>query len=75
MVKSELCRMKRAEKRDCEFDNGGYFLIKGAEKVSLNNIFFGFLSCIGFVSMVAAQLDFLLTFDLLLAKLYFTMKH
>ncbi|KAG2700336.1 hypothetical protein I3843_07G225000 [Carya illinoinensis] len=32
MVKSELCRMKRAEKRDCEFDNGGYFLIKGAEK-------------------------------------------
>lgn len=33
MVKSDLCWMKGAEKGDCEFDHGGYFLIKGAEKV------------------------------------------
>ncbi|XP_027355281.1 DNA-directed RNA polymerases IV and V subunit 2 [Abrus precatorius] len=32
MVKSDLCWMKGAEKDDCEFDHGGYFLIKGAEK-------------------------------------------
>ncbi|KAG2400349.1 DNA-directed RNA polymerase IV and V subunit 2 [Vigna angularis] len=31
MVKSDLCWMK-GEKDDCEFDHGGYFLIKGAEK-------------------------------------------
>lgn len=35
MVKSDLCWMKGAEKGDCDFDHGGYFLIKGAEKVSL----------------------------------------
>lgn len=34
MVKSDLCWMKDADKGDCEFDHGGYFLIKGAEKVS-----------------------------------------
>ena len=34
MVKSDLCWMKGVEKGDCEFDHGGYFLIKGAEKVS-----------------------------------------
>jgi len=34
MVKSDLCWMK-GEKDDCEFDHGGYFLIKGAEKVGL----------------------------------------
>lgn len=34
MVKSDLCWMKDADKGDCEFDNGGYFVIKGAEKVS-----------------------------------------
>ncbi|XP_020237870.1 DNA-directed RNA polymerases IV and V subunit 2 [Cajanus cajan] len=32
MVKSDLCWMNGAEKYDCEFDHGGYFLIKGAEK-------------------------------------------
>ena len=40
MVKSDLCWMKGAEKSDCDFDHGGYFLIKGAEKVSLNYSFF-----------------------------------
>lgn len=35
MVKSDLCWMKDAEKGDCEFDHGGYFIIKGAEKVVL----------------------------------------
>jgi DNA-directed RNA polymerase-4/5 subunit 2 len=34
MVMSDLCWMSEAEKGDCEFDLGGYFLIKGAEKVS-----------------------------------------
>ncbi|KAL6221924.1 hypothetical protein ACLB2K_005316 [Fragaria x ananassa] len=32
MVKSNLCWMKGVEKGDCEFDQGGYFIIKGAEK-------------------------------------------
>ncbi|KAJ7958492.1 DNA-directed RNA polymerase subunit beta [Quillaja saponaria] len=32
MVKSDLCWMKEVEKGDCDFDHGGYFLIKGAEK-------------------------------------------
>ncbi|KAL5545159.1 hypothetical protein UlMin_008943 [Ulmus minor] len=32
MVKSNLCWTKDAEKGDCDFDHGGYFLIKGAEK-------------------------------------------
>lgn len=32
MVKSELCWMNGVERGDCEFDHGGYFLIKGAEK-------------------------------------------
>ncbi|PON74552.1 DNA-directed RNA polymerase, subunit [Parasponia andersonii] len=32
MVKSDLCWMKEAEKGDCDFDHGGYFLVKGAEK-------------------------------------------
>lgn len=40
MVKSDLCWVKEAEKGDCDFDHGGYFLVKGAEKVSLNNSFF-----------------------------------
>lgn len=34
MVKSDLCWMKDFEKGDCDFDHGGYFIIKGAEKVS-----------------------------------------
>lgn len=33
MVKSDLCWMKGVEKGDCDFDHGGYFIIKGAEKV------------------------------------------
>ncbi|GLU01242.1 hypothetical protein SLE2022_185550 [Rubroshorea leprosula] len=33
MVRSELCWMNEAEKDDCDFDHGGYFLIKGAEKI------------------------------------------
>lgn len=32
MVKSDLCWLKGVEKVDCEFDHGGYFIIKGAEK-------------------------------------------
>ncbi|KAK4490960.1 hypothetical protein RD792_001681 [Penstemon davidsonii] len=32
MVQSDLCWMKKLEKKDCEFDSGGYFVIKGAEK-------------------------------------------
>jgi DNA-directed RNA polymerase beta subunit len=47
MVKSDLCWMSEAEKGDCEFDHGGYFLIKGAEKVSYNYIYLlVFLSCL-----------------------------
>ncbi|CAN0914540.1 DNA-directed RNA polymerases IV and V subunit 2 [Linum grandiflorum] len=33
MVKSDLCWMKTEDKADCDFDQGGYFVIKGAEKV------------------------------------------
>lgn len=57
MVKSDLCYMKGAENADCDFDHGGYFLIKGAEKVNLNYGFFQFLS---YIFMVAALIDFLL---------------
>ncbi|PWA61543.1 DNA-directed RNA polymerase II subunit RPB2 [Artemisia annua] len=32
MVKSDLCWMSDMKKGDCDFDHGGYFLIKGAEK-------------------------------------------
>ncbi|XP_051129434.1 DNA-directed RNA polymerases IV and V subunit 2 [Andrographis paniculata] len=32
MVNSDLCWMNTSEKRDCEFDQGGYFVIKGTEK-------------------------------------------
>ncbi|KAL0407827.1 UNVERIFIED_CONTAM: DNA-directed RNA polymerases IV and V subunit [Sesamum radiatum] len=32
MVKSDLCWMSELEGRDCEFEQGGYFVIKGAEK-------------------------------------------
>lgn len=36
MVKSVLCNTaeKGQKKGDCAFDQGGYFVIKGAEKVS-----------------------------------------
>ncbi|KAE8718911.1 DNA-directed RNA polymerase D subunit 2b [Hibiscus syriacus] len=33
MVGSDLCWMNEVEKADCDFDHGGYFLIKGAEKI------------------------------------------
>ncbi|GMI89262.1 OVEREXPRESSOR OF CATIONIC PEROXIDASE 1, DEFECTIVE IN MERISTEM SILENCING 2 [Hibiscus trionum] len=33
MVGSDLCWMNEVEKGDCDFDHGGYFLIKGAEKI------------------------------------------
>lgn len=33
MVKSDLCWMSEKEEGDCDYDQGGYFLIKGAEKV------------------------------------------
>ena len=33
MVKSDICWMSEIEKGDCEFDHGGYFIVKGAEKV------------------------------------------
>ncbi|KAH7652619.1 DNA-directed RNA polymerase protein [Dioscorea alata] len=32
MVQSDLCWLHSANKSDCLFDHGGYFLIKGAEK-------------------------------------------
>lgn len=32
MVKSDICWMSEADKGDCEFDFGGYFIVKGAEK-------------------------------------------
>ncbi|WMV43236.1 hypothetical protein MTR67_036621 [Solanum verrucosum] len=33
MVNSELCWMSGADRPDCEFDHGGYFIVKGAEKI------------------------------------------
>ncbi|KAK6274178.1 PREDICTED: DNA-directed RNA polymerases IV and V subunit 2 [Theobroma cacao] len=33
MVRSDLCWMNEVEKADCDFDHGGYFLIKGTEKI------------------------------------------
>lgn len=37
MVKSDLCQKGQKHKnRDCAFDDGGYFVIKGAEMVSYN---------------------------------------
>ncbi|XP_021864536.2 DNA-directed RNA polymerases IV and V subunit 2 [Spinacia oleracea] len=32
MVNSDICWMSKVEKGDCEFDHGGYFIVKGAEK-------------------------------------------
>lgn len=37
MVKSDLCWMSTRDERDCEFDQGGYFVIKGAEKVRVSS--------------------------------------
>ncbi|KAK8559872.1 hypothetical protein V6N13_016605 [Hibiscus sabdariffa] len=33
MVRSDLCWMNEVDKADCDFDHGGYFLIKGSEKI------------------------------------------
>lgn len=33
MVNSDSCWMSGADKDDCDYDQGGYFIIKGAEKV------------------------------------------
>lgn len=33
MVKSNLCWLHKLQESDCQFDAGGYFLIKGTEKV------------------------------------------
>ena len=35
MVRSDLCWLNEVDKADCDYDHGGYFLIKGAEKASL----------------------------------------
>lgn len=35
MVRSEICWSNGADKDDCSFDHGGYFIIKGAEKVNI----------------------------------------
>ncbi|XWS72757.1 hypothetical protein CRYUN_Cryun02cG0068400 [Craigia yunnanensis] len=33
MVRSDLCWLNEVDKADCDYDDGGYFLIKGAEKI------------------------------------------
>jgi DNA-directed RNA polymerase beta subunit len=33
MVKLNLCWLHKLQESDCQFDFGGYFLIKGTEKV------------------------------------------
>ena len=33
MVKSKLCWLDKLEESECQLDSGGYFLIKGMEKV------------------------------------------
>jgi DNA-directed RNA polymerase beta subunit len=35
MVMSNLCWLHKLKESDCQFDSGGYFLIKGMEKVIL----------------------------------------
>lgn len=50
MVKSNLCWMSEVEKGDCEFDHGGYFLIKGAEKVSFIHDLLAYI-CVLFVTV------------------------
>lgn len=47
MVKSDSCWMSGIEKDDCDFDHGGYFIIKGAEKVT--NFFSLFLCPVNFL--------------------------
>lgn len=45
MVKSNLCWMSEAEKGDSDFGLGGYFLVKGAEKVSPKLLFHYIPTC------------------------------
>lgn len=34
MINSDTCWMSEDKKDDCDYDQGGYFIIKGAEKVT-----------------------------------------
>jgi len=58
IVKLDLCWMI-SEIDDCEFDHGGYFLIKGAEKVGLYLIFNDFrlnlISCFDFLGILFVE--------------------
>ena len=59
MVNSDLCWMKDEQKRDSEFDHGGYFLIKGAEKVStLLSLICPLYSCVLSVNKIHRFLKF-----------------
>ncbi|KAL8251734.1 hypothetical protein R6Q59_035427 [Mikania micrantha] len=42
MVKSDSCWMSGADKDDCDYDQGGYFIIKGAEKTFIAQEQLGF---------------------------------
>ncbi|XP_076947913.1 DNA-directed RNA polymerases IV and V subunit 2-like [Bidens hawaiensis] len=42
MVKSSQCWMSGADKDDCDYDEGGYFIIKGAEKIFIAQEQLGF---------------------------------
>ena len=48
MINSDSCWMSRAEKDDCDFDQGGYFIIKGAEKVRTYCISLSFMFLVYF---------------------------
>lgn len=34
MINSDTCWMSGVEKDDCDYDQGGHFIIKGAKKVT-----------------------------------------
>ena len=53
MLKSDLCWMKGVEKDNCDFDHGGYFLIKGAEKVRNLYLSFQYIACKSILQFVA----------------------
>jgi len=38
MVKSKQCWLDTLDKSDCLYDSGGYFLVKGAEKVIVSPV-------------------------------------
>lgn len=71
MVKSDLCWMKDLEKSDCDFDHGGYFVIKGAEKVCLRvpafclTVLKVYCFCHAFVSTNHSKLYFLTSSEVL----------